>query len=121
MNTELRKIDGLEVIGEPPFMVTFKSDSLNVYQVLEFMTHRGWGLSGLHLPPSAHLCVTLRHTQEGVKERFVEDMKAAVQYVRDNPEAADGLGPIYGMAASVETRGMVKSVFNWFLDMIYSV
>ena len=121
MNTELRKIEGLEVIGDPPFMVTFKSDSLNVYQVLECMTHRGWGLSGLHLPPSAHLCVTLRHTQEGVKERFVEDMKAAVQYVRDNPEAADGLGPIYGMAASVETRGMVKSVFNWFLDMIYSV
>jgi hypothetical protein len=102
-------------------MVTFRSDSLNVYQILEFMTQRGWGLSGLHLPPSAHLCVTLRHTQEGVKERFVEDMRAAIQYVKEHPEAAEGMGPIYGMASAVETRGLVKSVFNWFLDMLYSV
>jgi len=121
INSEMRKIEELEVIGDPPFMTAFKSDTLNVYQVLEYMTQKGWGLSGLHLPPSAHLCVTLRHTQEGVKERFIQDMKAAVQYVRDHPEAADGLGPIYGMAAAVETRGLVKSVFNWFLDMIYSV
>ena len=121
MNNELRKITEIEVIGEPPFMVTFKSDSLNVYQILEFMTRRGWGLSGLHLPPSAHLCVTVRHTQAGVKERFVEDMQAAVQYVKDHPEAADGLGPIYGMASAVETRGLVTSVFNWFMDMLYSV
>ena len=121
MKDELRGIEEIEIIGDPPFMVTFRSDSLNVYQILEFMTQRGWGLSGLHLPPSAHLCVTLRHTQEGVKERFVEDMRAAIQYVNEHPEAAEGMGPIYGMASAVETRGLVKSVFNWFLDMLYSV
>ncbi len=121
MKDELRRIEEIEIIGDPPFMVTFRSDSLNVYQILEFMTQRGWGLSGLHLPPSAHLCVTLRHTQKGVKERFVEDMRAAIQYVKEHPEAADGMGPIYGMASAVETRGLVKSVFNWFLDMLYSV
>lgn len=121
INNELRKIDEIEVIGDPPFMVTFRSERLNVYQILEYMTQRGWGLSGLHLPPCAHLCVTLRHTQEGIKERFLEDMKAAIEYVQDHPEASDGLGPIYGMAAAVETRGLVKSVFNWFLDMLYSL
>ncbi len=121
MKDELHRIEEIEIIGDPPFMVTFRSDSLNVYQILEFMTQRGWGLSGLHLPPSAHLCVTLRHTQKGVKERFVEDMRAAIQYVKEHPEAADGMGPIYGMASAVETRGLVKSVFNWFLDMLYSV
>ena len=121
INAELRKIEEIEVIGDPPFMAVFRSDSLNVYQILEYMTQRGWGLSGLHLPPSAHLCVTLRHTQDGVRERFVEDMRAAIHYVKDHPEAADGMGPIYGMAAAVETRGLVKSVFNWFLDMLYSV
>ncbi|MGW8226716.1 MAG: aminotransferase class V-fold PLP-dependent enzyme [Anaerolineales bacterium] len=121
INNELRTLEEIEVIGEPPFMVTFRSKTLNVYQILEYMTGRGWGLSGLHLPPCAHLCVTLRHTQEGVKERFVEDMRAAIQYVQDHPQAADGLGPVYGMAAAVETRGMVKSVINWFLDLLYTV
>lgn len=121
INHQLQEIEEIEVIGEPPFMVAFRSKTLNIYQILEYMTERGWGLSGLHLPPSAHLCVTLRHTQEGVKERFVEDMQSAVQFVQAHPQAADGLGPVYGMAAAVETRGMVKSVFNWFLDLLYSV
>jgi glutamate/tyrosine decarboxylase-like PLP-dependent enzyme len=121
INHQLQEVEEIEVIGEPPFMVAFRSKTLNIYQILEYMTERGWGLSGLHLPPSAHLCVTLRHTQEGVKERFVEDMQSAVQFVQAHPQAADGLGPVYGMAAAVETRGMVKSVFNWFLDLLYSV
>ena len=121
IKNELRKIEDIEVIGDPPFMATFKSNSLNIYQLLEFMTHKGWGLNGLHLPPSAHLCVTLRHTQAGVKERFVEDLHEAIAYVKSNPQASEGMGPIYGMAAAVETRGMVKMVFNWFLDMLYSV
>jgi glutamate/tyrosine decarboxylase-like PLP-dependent enzyme len=121
INQAMREIDEIEVIGDPPFMVTFRTKTLNVYKVLEYMTQRGWGLNGLHLPPCAHLCVTLRHTQEGVKERFLEDMQAAIAYVQDHPEAPEGLGPIYGMAAAVETRGMVKAVFNWFLDLLYSV
>ena len=48
-------------------------------------------------------------------------MKSALEYVRENPQAADGLGPIYGMASVVETRGLVNSVVNWYLDLIYSV
>jgi sphinganine-1-phosphate aldolase len=117
----LRKIEDIEVIGDPPFMATFKSNTLNIYQLLEYMTQKGWGLNGLHLPPSAHLCVTLRHTQAGVKERFVEDLQEAIAYVKTHPQADEGVGPIYGMAAAVETRGMVKMVFNWFLDLLYSV
>ena len=102
-------------------MVTLRSESLNIYQVMEYMTERNWGLSGLHLPPSVHLCVTQRHTQEGVKERFLKELNEAVAYVKEHPEASEGMGPIYGMASAIETRGMVTSVFNWFMDLLYSV
>jgi sphinganine-1-phosphate aldolase len=121
LKQELRKIPDIHLVGDPLFMVTFQSDTLNVYQILEHMTERNWGLNGLHLPPCVHLCVTLRHTQEGVKERFLQDFKETVKYVKQHPEASEGLGPIYGMAAAVETRGMVKSVFNWVMDMLYRV
>lgn len=121
LNQELRKLDEVEVIGEPPFMVVFRTKTLNIYKLLERMNHDGWEIHGLHLPPCAHLCITLRHTREGVKERFLEDLKAAIKYVQAHPEAPEGLGPIYGLAAVVETRGMVKMVFNWFLDMLHSV
>lgn len=118
---QLRDIQELQVIGDPLFLIAFRSDSLNVYQVMEYMTQRGWGLNGLHLPASVHLCVTLRHTTSGVKERFIEDLKAAVEYVKEHPGAPEGLGPIYGMAEAVEMRGMVKEVLNWVIDLLYEV
>jgi glutamate/tyrosine decarboxylase-like PLP-dependent enzyme len=119
LKNEMRKISDLEVIGDPLFMVAFKSDHLNIYQIMEYMSGKNWGLNGLHLPPSVHICITLRHTQPGVKEQFLEDLKAAVAYVKENPEASEGMGPIYGMASAVETRGLVKEVFNWVMDLLY--
>jgi hypothetical protein len=65
--------------------------------------------------------VTLRHTEPGVKERFVADLKAAIEHVKQNPQASEGLGPLYGMAAAVEMRGMVKQVLNWCMDLLFQV
>jgi sphinganine-1-phosphate aldolase len=118
---EIAHIPELKVIGDPLFVIAFLSDSLNAFQVLEYMTERKWGLNGLHLPPAIHLCVTLRHTQPGVKERLIKDLKAAVDYVKKNPQAPEGIGPVYGMASSIETEGMVKHVLNWYMDTQYSV
>jgi glutamate/tyrosine decarboxylase-like PLP-dependent enzyme len=118
---EIAHIPELKVIGDPLFVIAFLSDSLNVFQVLEYMTERKWGLNGLHLPPAIHLCVTLRHTQPGVKERLIQDLKAAVDYVKKNPQAPEGIGPVYGMAGSIETLGMVKHVLNWYMDTQYEV
>jgi len=121
LKREMREISDIQVIGDPLFMVAFQSDTLDVYKIMEYLTERNWGLNGLQLPPSIHICVTLRHTEEGIKERFLEDLKAAVDYVKEHPEASQGMGPIYGMAASIETRGLVKSVFNWVMDLLYKV
>lgn len=121
LKTELRKILEVEVIGDPLFMVTLRAKTLNIYQIMEYMAKKNWDLSGLHLPPCVHLCITLRHTQEGVKERFLEDFKEAIKYVKKNPKASEGLGPIYGMAATIETREMVETVMNWYTDLQYTV
>ena len=121
LKQEMRMIPEIQVIGDPLFMVAFQSETINIYQIMEFMAERNWNLNGLQLPPSLHLCVTIRHTQEGIKERFLEDLKAAVEYVKEHPEAPSGVGPIYGMASMVETRDLVKSVFDWRTDLLYRV
>jgi hypothetical protein len=41
--------------------------------------------------------------------------------VKQNPQAPQGLGPIYGMASAVELRGMVKEVLGWVMDLLYKV
>jgi sphinganine-1-phosphate aldolase len=121
ITARLRQMPALHVIGEPIFLIAFTSPDLNVYQILAGMEARGWGLNGLHLPPSLHLCVTQRHTQPGVRERFVEDLAGVVEHVRQHPEAPSGVGPIYGMAASSEMRGAVTEVLNWYMDTQFKV
>jgi glutamate/tyrosine decarboxylase-like PLP-dependent enzyme len=118
---EVGTIAELRVIGDPLFVIAFRSETLNVYQILEAMAARGWALNGLHLPPSVHLCVTLRHTEPGVKEALVEDLRASVDAVRKNPAAPEGAGPVYGLAAAVDTRGMVKEILEWYMDTLYEV
>ena len=61
-------------------------------------------------PPSVHICVTLRHTQPGVKERFIEDLNSTIEYVKKNPEASEGIGSVFGKAVSTDLRGMVTEV-----------
>ena len=76
------------------------------------------GAEGQHLPPSVPLCVTQRHTQPGVKERYVSDLREAVAFVKKNPDAPEGVGPIYGMAAQVPLRGMVKEILRRYMDIL---
>jgi len=121
MKQQLRKLPEVEVLGDPLFVIAFRSETLNVYQILQAMADRGWILNGLHLPPSVHLCVTLRHTEPGVKEAWLEDLQASIEAVRRDPRAPEGVGPVYGLAATVETRGMVKEILDWYMDTLYDV
>ncbi len=112
-------IDGLRVLGDPLFCIAFASepDELAIYRVLDAMSARGWSLNGLHRPPAVHICTTLRHTQPGVAERFVEDLAASTAAVLAEPAAEGGMAPIYGMAATIPDRGAVSSMLKSFMDL----
>ncbi len=117
----IEAIPGLQVFGDPLWVIAFGSDSLNIYRVMEYMTARGWNLNGLHRPACVHLCVTLRHTQPGVIARFLKDLGAAVDFVRENPAAKGGMAPVYGMAATLPMRGVVGDMLKRYLDLLYRV
>lgn len=65
--------------------------------------------------------MTLRHTQEGVAERFVEDLTETVDWVKSNPEEKGGLAPVYGMAATLPLRGGAVDVLKKYLALLYRV
>lgn len=116
-------IEGLELHGDSLWLVAFGSSdpALNVYAVLDRMSHRGWSLNGLQRPPSMHLCVTLRHTGPGVAKRFVDDLVGAVDEVRSDPEAVGAMAPVYGMASSVDGRGTVEEILRTYVDVLFRV
>ncbi len=72
-------------------------------------------------PSAVHLYVTLRHTQPGVADRFLADLKAALEHGKTQPVAHGGLAPIYEMAATIPFRGMVSELSKRYIDLLYKV
>ncbi|MFZ5827475.1 MAG: pyridoxal phosphate-dependent decarboxylase family protein [Bacillota bacterium] len=116
----IREIPELKILGDPLWVIALASDQLNIYQVMEEMTHRGWSLNGLHKPEAFHIALTLRHTQPGVTERFLSDLRAAVAEVKAHPEKQTGMAPIYGMAAQAPSE-MVSEMLKSYIDLLYKV
>jgi hypothetical protein len=110
-------------MGQPigVFAFTSTNDSLNIYQVLDQLSARGWSLTGLQRPAGIHVSPTLRHTEPGVAERFAADLKEAVAFVRENPDFMGGMAPIYGLAATIPDRSLVHGMLQQVMDVYYRV
>lgn len=117
----IRSIPELRILGDPLWVTAFASDTLDIYRILDFMTERNWSLNGLHKPACIHICPTLRHTQPDVAQRFIHDLRDAVDHVKKNPKAEGGMAPVYGMAATFPVRGMVGDLLERFIDALYRV
>ncbi|MGD8607430.1 MAG: aminotransferase class V-fold PLP-dependent enzyme [Myxococcales bacterium] len=117
----IERIPDLRVLGDPLWVIAFGSDVLDIYRVMDFMTKRRWNLNGLHKPPAVHLAVTLRHTQDGVADRFLEDLRAAVEHTKAHPDEQGGMAPVYGMANSLPVKGVVTDLLERYLDVLYEV
>ena len=114
-------ISELTLMGEPLWVIAFESKNLDIYKVMDQMTHEGWNLNGLHKPACVHICITLRHTQAGVAERFLSDLKDAVTHVKTHPTESGGMAPVYGMAATLPFRGVIRDFLKRYLDLYYKV
>jgi hypothetical protein len=117
----IRQIRELRLIGDSLFVVAFASDVVDIYKVLEAMSHKKWSLNGLHKPSCVHMCVTLRHTQPGLAERFLSDLREAVAYVKAHPAEKGSMAPVYGMAATMPMRGLVSDMLKKYLDLMFKV
>jgi glutamate/tyrosine decarboxylase-like PLP-dependent enzyme len=117
----IRAIPELELLGDPLFVIAFGSPSLDIYAVSDYLTRKGWSLNGLQNPSAVHIALTIRHARPDFAEGLIEDLKEAVAYVKDHPEMEGALGPVYGLASNVYTRGAVQEFLKGLLDMIFEV
>jgi sphinganine-1-phosphate aldolase len=121
LRDQIAAMPGLRVLGDPLWVIAFAAeDGLDVYQVMENMSQRGWSLNGLQHPASVHIAVTLRHTLPGVADRFLADLRASVEEVRADPEHRSGMAPVYGMAASLPAA-VVHDLLGAYLDLLFEV
>ena len=117
----IEAIPELRVLGDPLWIIAFAAPVLDIYKILDHLTARHWSLNGLHKPAAVHFCITQRHTQPGVAERFLADLRAAVEHVKAHPKEPGGMAPVYGMAGTLPFRGMVGDMLKRYMDVLYKV
>jgi glutamate/tyrosine decarboxylase-like PLP-dependent enzyme len=122
MKAGVAAIPELSLIGDPTFVISFRSDQIDVYLVNDFMKKRGWRFNVLQLPPALHFCVTMPQTfVEGLAGRFVSDLEQGVAYARERAGETSETTAVYGAAGTVEGNRQVNEMLSSLFDHLFDL
>lgn len=118
----IQEMPELTLIGQPTFVISFRSDEVDVFHINDFMKTKGWRFNVLQLPPALHFCVTMPQTfVPDVARRFLTDLKAGVDYARSKAGTVAETTALYGLAGTVEGNQQVAELIFGVFDYLYSV
>jgi glutamate/tyrosine decarboxylase-like PLP-dependent enzyme len=102
MQEGVRAIPGLKVLSDPEMSVfAIASDSLDVYELADELSVRGWHLDRQQFPASLHMTVNYVHAR--VVDEFLADLREAARVVR-RPTLRKGIAGFVIKAANLLTR-----------------
>jgi sphinganine-1-phosphate aldolase len=120
----------LKVIGRPLVsVVSFLSNTLDIYDIADGMSTKGWHLNALQNPPAIHVAVTLPIV--AVVDKLIDDLVEVTEQVREQERRriAEGKGAkgavkgdtaaLYGVAGSLPNKSVVVDLAKGFLDTLY--
>ncbi|KAG1861579.1 PLP-dependent transferase [Suillus subalutaceus] len=120
-NTITNSIPELYVLGSPPASVVAfgsKSPEVNVHEVGDAMSKRGWHLNALSGPAAVHIACT-RLTLPLV-DTFIADLRDSVQQAKLTPSGKGTMVRLYGLGnSSAVGPEMVSELATMFLDTLY--
>ncbi|KAM9937385.1 hypothetical protein OXX80_003115 [Metschnikowia pulcherrima] len=124
LETDPTLVPHLEVLGDPiASVVAFKtrqSSKLNIYQIGDAMSKKGWHLASLQNPAALHFAFTLPSVASAD-----DMMRDLVEVVKDQESAGtvpkSDTAALYGVAGNVSTAGVAERVIVGFLDALYKL
>ncbi|XP_053603347.1 sphingosine-1-phosphate lyase [Plodia interpunctella] len=121
VENELRTVDGIFIFGKPATsVVAFGSKKFDIFKMADTLHKKGWSLNALQFPSGVHICLTHAHTQAGVAQRFVQDVRDAAAYcLQHASEPVEGKMAIYGVAQEIPDRSLVSDITKHFIDSTY--
>uniref|UniRef100_A0A182IPS7 sphinganine-1-phosphate aldolase n=1 Tax=Anopheles atroparvus TaxID=41427 RepID=A0A182IPS7_ANOAO len=121
LEQQLRAIKNIFIFGTPATSVIgIGSRDFDIYLLGGELNSLGWNLNSLQFPSGIHICVTYMHTEHGVAEKFVEDVRTKVALIMQNPtKPVEGKMAIYGVAQSVPDRELIGDFTKCFIDSMY--
>ena len=122
--------DDLAVLGKPLVsVVAFTSKTLNIYDISDGMSTKGWHLNALQNPPAVHVAVTMPIVKAA--DRLIGDLVAVVEDEKEKERVrmVEGKGAkggakgdaaaLYGVAGSLPNKSVVEQLASGFLDILY--
>ncbi len=125
----------LKVLGRPLVsVVAFRATSLNIYNIADAMSERGWHLNALQNPPAIHVAVTLPIVKAW--EKLAADLEVVVEAEREKERVravqAEGKAQSRAVPRLPETRrcctvlpaacpnkSVVVDLATGFIDLLY--
>ena len=118
----IEEIPELTLIGDPTFVISFRSEDIDVFHVNDFMKTKGWRFNVLQLPPALHFCVTLPQTEvPDIAGRMVADLKEGVEYAKTKAGTTAETTALYGLAGTLEGNQAVNEILCGAFDLMYSI
>ncbi|KAJ3726910.1 PLP-dependent transferase [Lentinula raphanica] len=114
-------IPELYVLGSPPASVVAfgsKHPKVNILEVGDMMSKKGWHLNGLSGPPALHIaCTRLTVT---MVDTFIADLKDAINEAKVTPSGKGTMVALYGLGNSSPVGPqMVTQLAEAYLDTMY--
>ncbi|KAI9804797.1 MAG: hypothetical protein M1825_001165 [Sarcosagium campestre] len=120
----------LTVLGNPLVsVVAFTSSTLDIYDIADGMSSKGWHLNALQSPPAIHVAVTLPIV--AARAKLLEDLARVVEEEKEKERdrVAEGkpkkgakkgdAAALYGVAGSLPSKAIVNELAAGFLDTLY--
>jgi sphinganine-1-phosphate aldolase len=114
-------IPEIKIAGRPTFCLAFMSDVIDIYHVNDHLASKGWRMNVLQLPPGFHFCITRPQTQQGVADKFVDDLRAGVAYAKTPPPHPPKSGAVYGGGRAPMNADLVRPYILNHLDEGYEL
>ena len=121
----------LEVIGFPMVSVVAfgsKDETINIYDIADAMTAKGWHLSALQSPASLHCAFTIPTSSavDALVTDLIEVLSIQLKKVEEIKKQGKAVinkqgdtSALYGIAGSIPDKTIVNRLAEGFLDTLY--
>lgn len=117
----------IAVIGKPMVsVVAFRAQDnhktphldVDIYDIADAMSSKGWHLNALQDPPAIHVAVTM--PVSNAVDDLIKDLEDVVESCKGNVTSKKGdAAALYGVAGSIPDKSIVKHLATGFLDTLY--
>jgi sphinganine-1-phosphate aldolase len=94
--------------------------AVDIYEMADALSAKGWHLNALQDPPAIHVAVTLPIVN--VVEELIRDIEEVVETCRGHVSTKKGdTAALYGVAGALPDKSIVRDLASGFLDTLYKV